>query len=185
MSHFKYFGIGIVVALIGLSFQNCAKGSAGASNEENLEAHFVRSDAKGFSVLHVNEQAVLNSQDDVGASLNKSSENRYFKIDLNLSSIQLTDRRGNSVGSAVSLSNEDRDNLTNLLNDAEICEPVNTQSSSVACTMIYTYPYVELVNGSEIKKLGERSNGCDPGIDLCDQKNKDLKIYLKDILDKI
>lgn len=170
MKRISYIAAGAVLLGSFAVFQNCGK-TSNNSTETIQGDPFIRSDADAYSVLKINEMGMGNGE-------------RFLKIDLEKETIFISDREDFSSGTSHPLPEEDKTALENILDEAQLCEPAPVANpDDRICTMQYVFPYVELMHGSIVKKLGEKSNGCATPTDLCDGKATELKSLLQKILD--
>ena len=182
-----FFTVGFIAAFALISFQNCARTSSAARDSQSISSvQYVKTDASLYSLLKVDEIALQPASltaDQIRQQ--KTSPLRVLEIDLEKGTLYIIPRDGDGPGEMYSLDADDQTNLKDMLAEAQICEPVVPVSrAEIACTAEYVFPYVELSHDEVVKKLGEKTSGCQVPVDLCDDKGAAFKQYLRDLIDK-
>ncbi len=167
--------IGLAAFLV-VFFQNCGKPPASQSSGESSGVTSVDQKFNKYQVAGLNTVAVWDD-----------SKQRFLDVDLSNGSVQAYEQAGRVAGATYQLSNEQLVSLKGILQQAEVCEPVekSAQQKDIACTMVYVYPYATLVSQNQQTKLGEQTSGCDVPVDLCDDKSNQLKDWSKSLVDSL
>ncbi len=149
--------------LVIFAFQNCGKApvsqlDVGENSQNKIEA-------SQFSKLSVVDE----------------SQNSSIKIDLNSGDIEKS--QGSSGVERRCLSQSDRNQLSSILFQAEICKPGPVHlAPETVCTMAFQSAYAVLSEGDQSISLGERNTGCAKAVDLC---NGQSAIELRGFIDRL
>jgi len=169
-----------VVAAIGILFQNCGAQKDSAAGDEQI-----RSQLSGYPLMLADEVQVRQQTGSSFKSVAEAQEaERFFRFDLRTGKFDILNASGNVVLANQSITAQEQQDISEILNNAEFCGPSGGPPPGVYCTQQYTPPYATLSNSSEELTLGEARNGCSTEGDLCDGKSTALKAVLRQIIDR-
>jgi hypothetical protein len=155
-----------------LTFQNCAK-------PQNLETA-----GQPIGVVTYNKTPVSNYSH-IALFDGISRPFKYWNLDLVSGEASAVNESGGNLGSRICLGPSKLQELSQILDQAEVCEPILKDSTGVLCTQEYAYPYAVLSENADQVGLGEKADGCAGVIDLCGQKSKQLQSFVSGIISNI
>jgi hypothetical protein len=189
----RFLFICILTALV-LVFQNCSTGKhytveqiqksvdLGKSNPGKVAPILIDlNTTSSIQVFNVRNTEALDPKDllvkpDVYFYLIHTADGRIESYDVNNVKLKY----------AFCLTENDKIELRNILNTAQICEPTEAAKNELqdlVCAMEYTMPYAKLLFPHEKSfTLGEMTSSCDIPIDLCGDHSKLLQGFVKSIL---
>ena len=155
----RYIGLLVLIFAAGLSYQNCHNQSFVQQDSENQKKQPGETTGSWSAVRFSSE-----------------TSDSWFEVDPNTGEIYPVDADGepleNASGQRHCLTDEQKNQLNTLLLEASVCEPIEPTDPNAMCTMIYMFPYAQLIDGSSEDLsplvLGESQNGCMKPRDLCD-----------------
>ena len=168
----------IASAIVVVSFQNCGKPQL--QNESSIiqPSASETSQFNKFSTEGVKNMTMWDGD-----------RTRFLDLDLGTGVMVAVENYGDDQSGSTHycLSESKKSEINSILQDSEICEPVEKSKSekNEVCTMIYTYPYAILsADGIEVR-LGERTDGCQKPVDLCGAKAQLLKEKVQNLLQNL
>lgn len=163
----KLFALFAVVAIF-LSFQNCSrKGDHAAILESTRQP----ADAQKLSVEGFREILFYDPQNGV-----------QYELDISSGKIKVMNDNGIDQGTENCLSDAQKDELGQILAQAEICEPHQQANSDRVCAQSYQYPYAAFINGGTVIRLGEKKDSCSIPADLCGDKGQKLRTFSQELV---
>ncbi|PWU12837.1 MAG: hypothetical protein C5B49_15555 [Bdellovibrio sp.] len=158
------FGAGIVLVLLA-GFQNCAQSVGGMVTDSTpvsaLDNKISASQFRELIMNDLNNNRTIDLDIDSGVAVDESNNHRYC------------------------LPLSERDALSQILGQAEVCEPIQHASPSQQCSAEYVFPYAQLRSSGLAVNLGEKRDGCESPIDLCGESSTALKSFIIAALSRI
>jgi hypothetical protein len=167
--------LAVIGFVLVLSFQNCSQ----APQPGGKDVGAGEASAPTYNKYSVSSYSTLAVWDYV--------RSQYLDVNLQTGEMVSYAEAGQVRGETFCVPLAQMKELHQILNSAEVCEPiVNSQElAGQVCTMQYRYPYASLVDKSDEVRLGEKTNGCDVPIDLCGDKAQQLKNWTKSIVSNL
>lgn len=164
----KWIPLSIGGFFVLLSFQNCSQSGSSAGVDTNTPRQSKIEDPDLKQAQNID---ILTLDDSI-------------KINLDLSSGRLTQMNLTTGQSVVKcLSSSMVGTINDLMNASSLCEskpPVTGED--IACAQVYGYPYAQLNWSDKSQKVGEYTDSCNRGPDLCGQDGNILRGLLRDVV---
>jgi hypothetical protein len=175
----KYSAFGAAIFCLVLLFQNCGKAPSVTLDNGTTTNTGVSSGAQIYNKFSAESFSTLSLWDFV--------RNRYLDLDIKTGQVAAFEEAGQVRGESFTLPPERMTELHGILAGAEVCEPVVDDAvlKDQVCTMAYRYPYATLVERGEEVKLGEKTDGCDIPVDLCDSKAEQLQKWTRSVVEAL
>jgi hypothetical protein len=177
----RYVFVGLAFCLV-IGFQNCARTQeAGTSNNDILSNPSEKVDVSQTEIVEVPVEYYIEHLPQPITQA-KVASLYHMEIDVKSGVIQVIDQN-NQVNAGVQfcLSQQEADSLRAILNSAEVCDGSVAADPNAMCAQVYAFPYAKLHTPEAEISLGEASDTCHHGPDLCGDQKAMLQSFLANL----
>lgn len=175
-----------------LAFQNCAKQQLSTQDGALSASQKLDStppSAKIDSTIDLSQVETISIPNDMGLAQSGyshvSDPAGEFIVETQTGLIKAIGSNGQELKQKFCLSDDETDELRNILDTGKVCLGSNEVPDGMMCTMAYQMPYVALSIAGEEVHLGSASNGCVKPTDLCGDHAKMLRGFVTNLLANI